>query len=99
MWHSDTSFRTVPTYKSIMCAYEVPSEGGRTEFISQSAAYNRLNTEIQISIDALITIHDYGFSRSKIGNDAGTPSHAASLPPVPQKLMRKNAYTGENIYT
>ena len=99
MWHSDSSFRTVPTYISIMCAYEVPRKGGRTEFVSQRAAYKRLPTETQISIDTLITIHDYVFSRSKISHDAVTPSHAASLPPVRQKLIRKNSCTKEkNIY-
>ena len=28
MWHSDSSFREVPSFASIMCAYEVPAEGG-----------------------------------------------------------------------
>jgi alpha-ketoglutarate-dependent 2,4-dichlorophenoxyacetate dioxygenase len=45
MWHSDSSFRTIPTYISIMCAYEVPMEGGKTEFVSQRAAYKRLPVE------------------------------------------------------
>ena len=35
LWHSDSSFRKVPAYFSIMCAYEVPEEGGKTEFVSQ----------------------------------------------------------------
>ena len=99
MWHSDSSFRAIPTYISIMCAYEVPSEGGRTEFVSQRAAYKRLPAKTQGSIDNLISIHDYVFSRSKISHDAVTPSHASSLPPVRQKLVRRNPCTGEkNIY-
>ena len=98
MWHSDSSFRSVPTYISIMCAYEVPMDGGKTEFVSQRAAYKRLPTKTQSVITPLIAIHDYVYSRSKIGHDAVSPSHAASLPPVRQKLVRKNLNMGENIY-
>ena len=99
MWHSDSSFREVPTFVSIMCAYEVPDEGGVTQFVSQRAAYNRLDKKTQVDIDPLIAIHDYVFSRSKVGEDAVTPSHANSLPPVRQRLVRKNPVTGErNFY-
>ena len=99
MWHSDSSFREVPTYVTIMCAYEVPGEGGMTQYVSQRAAYNRLTEKTQVDIDPLIAIHDYVFSRSKVGDDAVTPSHANSLPPVRQKLVRKNSATGErNFY-
>ena len=93
MWHSDSSFREVPTYISIMCVYEVPDKGGQTEFISQRAAYARLPEKKKRTIDPLITIHDYVFSRSKVGPDAVTPSHAQSLPPVQQKLVRRNPRT------
>ena len=99
MWHSDSSFREVPTYVTIMCAYEVPGEGGMTQYVSQRAAYNRLTEKTQVDIDPLIAIHDYVFSRSKVGDDAVTPSHANSLPPVRQKLVRKNPATSEkNFY-
>ncbi len=98
MWHSDSSFRPVPTYVSIMCAYEVPEEGGQTEFVSCRAAYGRLPDAMKETIDPLVAVHDYVFSRSKVGPDAVTPSHAASLPPVRQKLVRKNARTGAKNY-
>ncbi len=98
MWHSDSSFRDVPTFVSIMCAYEVPDEGGATEYISTRAAYARLPDDMKAKIDPLIAIHDYTFSRSKVSPDAVTPSHAASLPPVKQKLVRSNPRTGAKNY-
>jgi len=98
MWHSDSSFRPVPTYVSIMCAYEVPDEGGRTEYVSCRAAYGRLPESMKDEIAPLIAVHDYVFSRSKVGPDAVTPSHAASLPPVRQKLVRENLRTGAKSY-
>ena len=98
MWHSDSSFRKVPSRFSIMCAYEVPAEGGRTEFVSERAAYRRLPDAMKEKIDPLLAVHDYVFSRSKVAPDAVTPSHAASLPPVRQKLVRTNPRTGEKNY-
>jgi len=98
MWHSDSSFREVPSFVSIMSAYEVPEQGGETEFASCRAAYARLSSDLKEQIDTLIGIHDYVFSRSKVSPDAVTPLHANSLPPMRQKLVRKNPRTGEKNY-
>ncbi len=98
VWHTDSSFRKVPALVSIMCAYEVPAEGGITEFVSTRAAYARLGDSEKARIDPLIAIHDYVYSRSKIAPDAVTPAHAASLPPVEQKLVRANPRTRAKNY-
>jgi alpha-ketoglutarate-dependent 2,4-dichlorophenoxyacetate dioxygenase len=98
MWHSDSSFRKVPTYVSIMSAHEVPGEGGATLFASQRAAYSRLSGEKKMEIDGLVAIHDYVFSRTKVHPAAVTPSHAASLPPVPQRVVRRNPRTHERSF-
>src|SRR5262245_6894581 len=98
MWHSDSSFRAVPSYVSIMAAYEVPAERGETQFVSCRAAYDRLAAAERAEVDPLICIHDYVYSRSKVGADMVTPSHAASLPPVRQRLVRANPATHRRNY-
>ncbi len=98
MWHSDSSFREVPSFISVMSVYEVPDEGGETEFASARAGYARLSDEEKARIEDLIVIHNYVFSRSKVAPDAVTPSHAASLPPVKQKLVRTNPGNGAKNY-
>ncbi|MDA0663655.1 MAG: TauD/TfdA family dioxygenase [Proteobacteria bacterium] len=98
MWHTDSSFRKVPAFVSIMCAYEVPDEGGITEYVSARAAYNRLPAEKKAEIDPLHVVHDYVFSRSKVAPDAVSPSLAKSLPPIPQRLVRTNPNTGAKNY-
>lgn len=98
MWHSDSSFRKVPAFVSIMCVYEVPDEGGVTEFVSTRAAYGRLGAAERKTIDPLVAVHDYVYSRSKVSPDAVTPSHAASLPPIEQRLVRTNPRTGAKNY-
>ena len=99
IWHSDSSFRAVPSFVSIMCAYEVPDEGGETLFVSQRAAWERIEEDEQERLAPQVCIHDYVFSRSKVAPDAVTPSHAASLPPVRQRLVRRNPGNGaRNLY-
>jgi alpha-ketoglutarate-dependent 2,4-dichlorophenoxyacetate dioxygenase len=96
LWHSDSSFRLVPTKFSINHSYEAPGEGGETEFASQRVAYARLPASLQAMIDPLHVLHDYVFSRSQVA--PVNPNHAASLPPVEQKLVRTNPANGLKNY-
>jgi alpha-ketoglutarate-dependent 2,4-dichlorophenoxyacetate dioxygenase len=99
MWHSDASFKSVPAFLSIMSAYETPSEGGETLFVSTRAAYDRLSHRRQQQLDPLIAIHDYVYSRSKVAPDAVSPEMAAALPPVRQRLVRTNPNTAaKNLF-
>ncbi len=96
LWHSDSSFRQIPSYVSILHAYEVPAEGGETEFVSQRAAYDRLTPEKRAEIDHLHVLHDYVFSRTKVA--PVHDNHAASLPPIEHKLVRRNPRHGRRNY-
>ncbi|MGB1821882.1 MAG: TauD/TfdA dioxygenase family protein [Acidimicrobiales bacterium] len=96
LWHSDSSFRLVPSYVSILHAYEVPKQGGATEFVSQRSAYGRLDPQTQNEINDLCVLHDYVFSRTKTA--PVHDNHAASLPPIPQKLVRTNPRHGRRNY-
>ena len=98
MWHSDSSFRAVPSLVSIQSVKEVPDEGGQTLFASARAAHARLPAETRERIEPLVVVHDYVFSRSKVAPDAVTPSHAASLPPIRQRLVRRNPRNGAAAY-
>jgi alpha-ketoglutarate-dependent 2,4-dichlorophenoxyacetate dioxygenase len=96
LWHSDSSFREVPSFVSILHAYEVPGDGGATEFVSMRAGYARLDGEVRETIDPLHVIHDYVFSRSQVA--PVDPNHAASLPPVMHRLVRENPANGLRNY-
>lgn len=98
MWHSDSSFREVPARFSLSYAYEVTPEGGELEFVSTRTAYARLPLELRSSIEDLVVIHDYVYSRSKVGRDVVSDSLAASLPPVRQRLVRSNPVAGAKNY-
>ena len=96
MWHSDSSFRVVPSFVSITHAYEVPEEGGGTQFASMRSAYERVPEAMQATIDPLHVLHDYVFSRSMVA--PVDPNHAASLPPVVHRLVRTNPRNGRKGY-
>lgn len=98
MWHSDSSFKKIPARFSISYAYEVTPEGGELEFVSTRPAYARLPSELKEEIEDLVVIHDYVYSRSKVGEGVVSDSLAATLPPVPQRLVRTNPVTGEKNY-
>ena len=96
LWHSDSSFRLVPTKFSINHSYEAPGEGGETQFVSQRVAYESLPASLQAKIDSLHVLHDYVFSRSQVA--PVNPNHAASLPPIEHKLVRTNPGNGRKNY-
>ncbi|NKB61333.1 MAG: hypothetical protein GKR95_04050 [Gammaproteobacteria bacterium] len=99
MWHSDSSFREVPSLYSLLYAHEVPKIGGDTEFTSARAAYERLDDQTQNHIEPLIGIHDYIHSRTRISEDAVSWGQRAYMRPVRQRLIRKNPVTGQrNLY-
>lgn len=99
MWHSDASFKKIPAFVSIMCAYETPDEGGETLFVSTRSAYDRLSETEKADYDPLIGIHDYTYSRSKVAPDAVSPELSKSLPPVRQRLVRTNPANGrKNLF-
>ncbi len=98
LWHSDSSFREVPSFVSILHAYEVPGEGGATEFASMRAAYAALPDDLRRTVEPLHVLHDYVFSRSQVA--PVDPNHAASLPPAMHRLVRANPANGrKNTYS
>ncbi len=98
MWHTDSSFREIPAMYSILCAYEVPDEAGETEFASARAAWRRLDADTRVLIHDRIGVHDYIFSRTKVGEDAVNEGQRTYMHPVRQRLVRQNPVTGEKNF-
>ncbi len=98
MWHTDSSFREIPAMYSILCAYEVPDEAGETEFASARAAWLRLDADTRALIHDRVGVHDYIYSRTKVGEDAVNEGQRTYMHPVRQRLVRQNPVTGEKNY-
>ncbi|MFC0253933.1 TauD/TfdA dioxygenase family protein [Massilia consociata] len=58
-WHSDLSYKAVPSLGSMLHAQELPAEGGDTLFANQHAAYEALPGKIKREIAGLRAEHSY----------------------------------------
>ena len=81
LWHSDSSFKTVPARATVLRAVKIPPEQGATEYISLRALYQSLPEASKAEIANLWGIHDYSNSRTKIDPDLVTEEEKHALPP------------------
>jgi alpha-ketoglutarate-dependent 2,4-dichlorophenoxyacetate dioxygenase len=88
LWHTDASFRAVPGGLSMLYAHVIPEEGGDTEFADMRAAYDALPEAKKKELEGLIAEHSIWRSREQLGVVQYTDEERASLPPVPQRVVR-----------
>jgi len=97
LWHSDSSFKEIPSKASLLSAREVPPSGGETEFADMRAAWDTLSAEKQVEISDLVAQHSLAYSRATMGYDAGEKFmdvEKSEVPPIPQPLIRVSPVTG-----
>ena len=94
LWHSDSSFRTVPAKYSILSARKIPKTGGNTEFADMRAAYDALDDETKAEIEDLICEHSLLYSRAILGFTDWTEAERKTFQPVQQRLVRTHPVTG-----
>ena len=58
-WHSDISYKPLPSLGSLLHAQELPAEGGDTLFANMHTAYETLPAEIKAAIDGKVAVHSY----------------------------------------
>jgi alpha-ketoglutarate-dependent taurine dioxygenase len=91
-WHTDSSYRDVPSFASIMHGIEVLpdyAEGGETAFSNMLLAYERLPDEMKRKLEPLHQVHSYGEIRRL--EPAMPPMSAAerdAVPPVTHPIIR-----------
>ena len=94
LWHTDASFRAVPGALSMLYAHVVPDEGGDTEFADLRAAYDALPQTTKEQIEPLIAEHSIWHSRGQLAVTKYTEGELKSLPPVPQRVVRRHPGSG-----
>jgi alpha-ketoglutarate-dependent 2,4-dichlorophenoxyacetate dioxygenase len=88
LWHTDASFRAVPGALSMLYAHVVPDDGGDTQFADLRAAYDALPEATRAQVEGLVAEHSIFYSRGQLSVTTYTPEELASLPPVPQRVVR-----------
>jgi alpha-ketoglutarate-dependent 2,4-dichlorophenoxyacetate dioxygenase len=89
LWHTDSSFKRLPAYCSMLHARSIPPLGGQTEFADMRAAYDALPEATQRRIAGLVAEHSIMTSRAKLGFSDFDDSEREAFRPVPQVLVRR----------
>jgi alpha-ketoglutarate-dependent taurine dioxygenase len=95
-WHTDSSFRQVPSTGSILHGIETTRTGGNTLFANMYAAYDSLDASMQRRIERLWVVHDHDYILS-LAPGLANPKDKGSydvLPPVRHPLVRVHPLTG-----
>jgi taurine dioxygenase/alpha-ketoglutarate-dependent 2,4-dichlorophenoxyacetate dioxygenase len=91
-WHTDSSYRYIPSYASLLYGIEVlpdDAEGGRTGFSNMLLAYAALSDEMKALIEPLHMVHYYEFGRRLYPSlPPVTPHEKQAIPPVSHPLVR-----------
>src|SRR6202020_1588364 len=94
LWHSDSSFRTIPAKFSLLSARVVNPKGGNTEFADMRAAYDALDDETKAEINDLLCEHSLMYSRGSLGFIDYSEEEKQLFKPVLQRLVRTHPVHG-----
>jgi len=89
LWHTDSSFKRLPAYCSILHGRSIPPIGGQTEFADLRAAYDALPDAMKRRLDGLVAWHSLMTSRAKLGFSDFDETEKKTFEPVPQVMVRR----------
>jgi taurine dioxygenase len=87
-YHSDTSWRLVPTWGAVLRAVDLPPVGGDTVWVDANLAYEGLSPELKDRLEGLHVTHDYRAALNADGHD---------YPIVAHPVVRTHRETGQKI--
>lgn len=97
-WHTDSSYRKLPSLCSLLYAVELPpagAEGGQTEYADMYGAYERLPDPLKRRIAGRRCLHNYAITRVIVPElPPVTAEEHAALPPVEHPMVRVHPETG-----
>ena len=88
LWHTDSSFKRLPSLCSLLYSSTIAPIGGHTEFADQRAAYDALPETTKAKLHGLVAEHWIAHSRRRTGFTDFNEDEMRRLPPVPQVLVR-----------
>lgn len=99
LWHSDSSYKSVPAKYSLLSGRIVTEEGGETQFADMRAAYDKLDDKAKALIEGMVCEHSLLHSRGSLGFDDLTEEETRNFTPVRQSLSRTHPVSGrKSIY-
>jgi len=96
-WHTDSSYKDIPSKISILSAREIPKDGGGTEYIdARHALENWDDSSIEINLQDLkneLCEHSIVYSRMVNTGDIFDSNYKEKMPFVKQRLIRTHPIT------
>ena len=96
LWHTDSTFKSVPALASVLSGRIMPAQGGETEYVSTRLAWERLEPATREKLANFFVWHDYSHSRGKISPNLVGASERAALPPQCWRMVWKNPVNGRS---
>ncbi|WP_047222633.1 TauD/TfdA dioxygenase family protein [Protofrankia coriariae] len=87
-YHTDTSWRLVPTWGAVLRAVTLPDIGGDTIWVDAGLAYNALSDDVKERLAGRHVTHDFRDALNAVGYDYPIVSHP---------VVRVHRETGEKI--
>ena len=87
-YHTDTSWRLVPTWGAVLRSVNLPEVGGDTIWVDAGAAYEGLSDELKARLTDLHVTHDFRAALKRVGQD---------YPIVAHPIVRTHRETGKSI--
>lgn len=94
LWHSDVSWREIPSLGSVLHALEVPAVGGDTLWADMEAAWEGLPEELRERLDGLTAVHDFAHSFGLAMSKEKLAEMRDRFPPVEHPVVRTHPVTG-----
>jgi alpha-ketoglutarate-dependent sulfate ester dioxygenase len=74
-YHTDTSWRLVPTWGAVLRDIHLPEVGGDTVWVDAGAAYDGLSDELKQRLEGLHVTHDFREALNRVGLDYPIVAH------------------------
>lgn len=87
-YHTDTSWRLVPTWGAVLRAVTLPETGGDTIWVDANLAYEALPDDLKARLEGLHVTHDFRAALNAKGHD---------YPVVAHPVVRTHRETGQKV--
>jgi len=93
-WHTDSSYRPMPSVGSLLHGIEISRTGGITQFINMYMVYDELPESLKRQVEGRKARHDFSMLSRLVGSPPPTAEEKAAMPPVWHPMVRRHPVTG-----
>lgn len=97
IFHSDVSWREIPSMGSLLRAVEVPSIGGDTLWADMYAVYEGLSPGMRTYLDGLTAVHDFLPAFGPLLSPDKLAEMRTNFPQVEHPVVRTHPVTGRKL--